>query len=562
MKDTTALEDMTPLTASNISFGNVDLLKEVLPAQSYATLEQDFFRLDGSMQEMPDTPEDVPMWSSECTGESGTFTTNPVLTITFTENHTSFGLTFHFASDWPLQMQVRWYSLDGNLISFKTCSPDSADYFLQNLVENFGKIEVEFQKTLPYRYAKLWSIEYGTTIIWGEDVIKSASITEDVDPVSATLKSSELTFQFLDMAGEYSLANSDGIHRALQQNQFITPYEIVNGERIFLGRYFLKNPGNNKALVKMSATNYIGLLDYTDFKNGMVYDGNTAGSVIAGIFSGTDIPYVVDADVAEIPLYGWLKIQTRRNALKEVLFACGAIAETSRQDKIHIRKANRMAAGVVGRDRKFSTSSQKDTYISEVSIKYSEYTPGTEEKELVKAATYPAGSNEVKFNSPVSDIRLSSGTIVETKTNYIIFTLDEDAQVTIYGKQYSKQDVTISSSVKKLDAGQNTKTKSFTGALFNYERAKAVSQDLLDHYQLSLILNIRYLADQELPGNWIEVENEVKGRGSYVAGFESIRTDLTGGFISTAKLRGYYKLSSSFAYAGTEIYAGEDGGAM
>lgn len=560
LKDTTALQDSVPSTMDNQNFAVESLLRDNTAFSNYGTLEQDYFLLDGTMPELPDNPEGIPFWSSELSDSEGNFQSNPVLIILFSENHTSTGLTFHFVGEVPLQMQIRWYDLTGNMIALKSFQPDMADYYARNLVENYGRLEIEFRKTKPYRYVKLWGIDYGVVVTWDEDDIKTASLVEETDPISNTLKINKLTFQFIDRENEFNLANSEGLHKALQKKQHIEPYEIVDGERLFLGRYFLTTPGSEKSLAKMEATDYIGLLDDTDFKGGRVYNGEPAGNVLADIFEGTVIPYEVAEDVAETPLYGWLKIQTRRKALREVLFACGAVAETARRDNVWIYKPSRLIQSDIPRSRKFSTTTKQDTYISEVSIKYSEYTEGAEEKELVKQSIYPAGLNEVKFSSPVSDLRISVGEIVEAKTNYIVFRLPEEAAVTIYGRQYSKQDITVTSAVQQLRAGENPKAKSFTGTLFNYSQAKIISQAILDYYQLSLILNIRYLAAQQRPGQWVSVENTLVGRGGYAAGLESIKTDLTGGYISTAQLRGYYKYTSEFYYAGTELYIDESVG--
>lgn len=560
LKDTTALQDSIPSTMDNQNFAVESLLRDNTAFSDYGTLEQDYFLLDGTMPELPDKPEGIPFWSSELSDENGLFQKNPVLIILFSENHTSTGLTFHFVGEIPVQFQVRWYDLAGNMIALKSFQPDSRDYYARNLVENYGRLEVEFQKAKPYRYVKLWGIDYGVVVTWNENDIKTASLVEETDPISNTLKINKLTFQFIDRANEFNLVNSEGLHKALQKKQHIEPYEIVDGERLFLGRYFLTTPGSEKSLAKMEATDYIGLLDDTDFKDGRVYNGELAGNVLAEIFAGTDIPFEVAEDVAATPLYGWLKIQTRRKALREVLFACGAVAETARRDNVWIYKPSRLIQSDIPRSRKFSTATKQDTYISEVSIKFTEYTEGAEEKELVKETTYPAGLNEVKFNSPVSALRVSTGEVVEAKTNYIIFRLSEEAAVTIYGRQYSKQDITVSSSVPQLKAGENPKAKSFTGTLFNYGQAKIISQAILDYYQLSLILNIRYLAAQERPGQWASVENTLVGRGGYAAGLESIKTDLTGGYISTAQLRGYYKYTSEFYYTGTELYIDESVG--
>lgn len=562
LKDTTAITDSTPSTMDNISFAVETLLKESRAFPDYGTLERDYFLLDGTMPEVPDEPEEIPFWTSALSDDKGCFDKNPVLTILFTENHTSTGLTFHFVGDWPLQIQIRWYDLTGGMIALKSFYPDAADYYARCLVEDYARLEIEFQKTKPFRYVKLFGLDYGAVVTWDKDDIKKATLVEETDPVSDTLKANKLTFWFVDRNNEFNLANSGGLHKALQKRQYMKPYELVNGQPVFLGRYFLTTPGNEKTTAKMEATDYIGLLDDTDFLEGRVYDGELAGNILAEIFAGTDIPYEAEPEIAKTPLYGHLKIQSRRKALREVLFACGAVAETARRENVWIYRPDRESRSKVTRSRKFSTATKQDSYISDVSIKFPVYTEGTEEKELLKAATYPAGKNTVQFSSPVSALRISAGEIVAAKTNYLTFRLDNPGQVTIYGRQYSKQEITVTSSIEKLRAGEIRKAKKYTGTLFNFEQANIISQSILDYYQLSLILNIRYLAEGERPGYWAEVENTLAGRGSYVAGLESITTDLTGGYISTAKLRGYYKYVAGYYYAGTEIYAQEDTGIL
>lgn len=562
LKDTTALRDSMPSTTYNQPWAAEPLLKNNAAFPDYGTLEQDYFLLDGSMPEMPDKPQGIPFWSSEMSDEKGVFSRPPVLVILFSENHTSTGLTFHFAGDIPLQFQVRWYDLGGDLISLKSYQPDSRDYYARNLVENYGRLEIEFQRARPYRYVKLWGLDYGVVVTWDDRDIKTASLIEETDPVSNTLKINKLTFQFVDSENEFNLANSEGLHKALQKKQHIEPYEVIDGVPHFLGRYFLTTPGSDKNLAKMEAMDYIGLLDDTDFLEGRVYNGEPAGNILADIFADTEIPYEVTEEVAAIPLYGHLKIQSRRKALREVLFACGAIAETARSDTLKIYQPDRIVHSMIPRSRKFSTATKQDDYISDVSIKFPVYTAETEEKEILKAATYPPGENTVRFSNPVSGLRLSSGKIVAAKANYLTFRLDKAAEVTIYGRQYSKQEITVTSSIEMTKAGENRKAKSFSGALFNYDQAKNVSQAILDYYQLSLMLTIKYLAEGERPGAWTEVENSLISRSSYVAGLESITTDLTGGYISTAKLRGYYKDVSDCYFTGTEVYTDESVGVI
>lgn len=560
LKDTTALEDSVPSTMDNQPFAAEALLKRNAAFPDYATLEKDYFLLDGTMPELPDEPQGIPFWSSVMSDENGGFHEPPLLTVLFSENHTSAGLTFHFVGDWPLLMRVRWYDLAGNLAALKDYEPDSRDYFAQNLVEDFGRLEIEFLRARPYRYVKLCGLDYGMTIVWDENSIKTASLVEETDPLSNTLKSNKLTFQFVDAEAEFDLGNEKGLHKALQKNQFMEPIEVVDGIDYPLGRYFLVSPSGSQKLAKMEATDYIGLLDNTDFIDGRVYDGECAGDVLEEIFSGTGIPYTVDGEVASVQLHGWLKIQSRRKALREVLFACGAAAESSQGGGIRIFKPGRKIQASVMRKRKFSTSKKQDEYVSDVSVKYTAYTMGDEEKEILKTAVYPAGTNTVQFSSPVSELRISAGTIILAKPNYLVFHLDDASELTVFGKQYTAQDATVLASIGKLKAGEYRKTKSYTSTLCDYKQAKVIADAILDYYQLSLILDIRYLADHEMPCMWAEVENEVSGRGSYVAGFESITTDLTGGYVSKAKLRGYWKQVTAEYYTGAEIYTDESVG--
>lgn len=563
LKDTTALEDSTPSTLDNIFFANEYLLKNNTPFPKYATVERDYFLLDGSFEEFPDSTEgiDIPFWSSPLSDENGNFQKRPVLTILFSENHTSTGLTFHFREDYPLLMSIRWYDLKGELLSIQAYEPDSVDFYARNLVSNYGRIEIEFYKTLPYHYVKLYGIEYGVVVTWGEEDIKSASLTEEIDPVSSTLKYNKLSFQFVDKSNEFSLSDSGGLHRSLQRKQHIAPYEIVNGQRVLLGRYFLSEQSNAQSVIKMDAVDYIGLLDDTDFTDGRVYDGDTAGTIISEIFNGTGIPYEVDADIAKIPLYGWLKIQTRRNALKEVLFACGAVAETSYRENVRIKKIQRDIVRTVGRARKFSTEIKKGEYISEVNVKITGYAEGNAEKEIVKKTTYPAGTNEVRFSNPVSSVRLSAGTLRQAKTNYIIFDLTEETEVTVYGVQYEKQDTTATAKIEHLDAGQNPKSKTYTSALADFSQAKKIAESILDYYRVDIVINAKYLSDYERPGEWYGIENTMANRGGYAAGLESAKTDLAGGFVTTAQFRGMYKYDADYYRAG-EIYAAEDVGVL
>ena len=97
--DVTARGDSAPSCTTAKPFCNLgrDLLLESVPT---------FF---------PEVPEQYfwGLWSTTQSDKSGVFPDPPVLDITFTQDHSSSGLTLHFYSpteDWASRIKIQWFS--------------------------------------------------------------------------------------------------------------------------------------------------------------------------------------------------------------------------------------------------------------------------------------------------------------------------------------------------------------------------------------------------------------------------------------------------------------------
>lgn len=559
LKDTTAMADSTPTTVYNQPFGDILRLKDNAAFPDYATLEEDYFLLDGSMRELPDEPGDIVYFSSAVSGEDGSFAVNPVIYILFTEKHSSVGLKFHFVGDYPLLMRVRWYGMEGALIGDERFEPDSTVYMAWKQVEDYMRIEIEFIKARPYRYVKLRYLEYGTDLVFGPGgfPVKDARLVEECDPLSDKISVNKLSYKVIDERDDFNVGNRAGLHKVMQPGQKMEAYEKVDGEKLLLGRFFLSGSGTESNITSVNCVDYKGLLDKNRFMGGAVYSGTPAGTVIDGIMSEAGISdYTVDAATRNTPLYGWLKIQTCRKALREVLFACGSVIDSSRSLALNIYRAGRKIETTLGRDRKFSTAVEYKEYISDVSIKFSVYTAKTEREQVFKGK-YPAGTHTVELSEPASEMTASSGVILDRTDNYVTFRLDAPEEVTVSGYKYMKEDLTVTASVEKLQAGKSRNQKSFSCTLLNAAHAAERARGILDYYGLQLGILTKFLNRGDRPPYWSEVYNTGWAYGNYVAGMEKMTTDLTGGFISTAEFRGYYKMAEDFYYTG-ELFAGED----
>lgn len=558
--DTTAIEDAQESTGSNMPFGNLELIKEDIPTPTYATLEHNFFVLDGSRQEMPENPIDVAYFSSALSDENGYFGSEQSIDIKFTAKHSSIGITLHFMEFYPLEVEITWYDLFGIFKNQKTFYPDSLDYFCHNRIEEYGQLKIIFKKVLPYHNAKLRYIEYGTTVTWNNDTIKSGKLINDTDPVSDKISTDKLTFEIVDSEDEFNLGNVSGLHKFFQRKQSMLPYEMVSGEKIVLGAFFLDDISTAKNVSKLSAIDYKGMLTNTDFKDGRIYNGENAGVIIAEIMAAAGIEdYTVDEETANTPLYGTLKIQTCQKALREVLFACGSIVNTAHRTDIEIRKQNRHIKGRITRNRKFETSIKLGDYISDVNVKYKTWTLEEKVSEITKG-NYCVGVHTIQLSSPAVNMTTNIGTIIKQMPYYVVLKIDTEPgeTVVISGQKYVGEELAAASSIEHIKAGEVRNTKTYTGTLLNFESAKKVADSILDYYQLQLILQTRHLAAHENAGDWTEVQNASVMHGDFLAAIESLSTDLTGGFISTAKCRGYYKLVTDYYYAGGELVAGND----
>ncbi|MBE5846245.1 MAG: hypothetical protein E7300_01035 [Lachnospiraceae bacterium] len=558
--DITAATDADESTSSNQSFGDISALSEGITSGDYGTLETDYFLLDGSYPELPDAPADQVFFSSVQSGSTGAFVTDPQIMIEFDNNHTSAGLTFHFIGDHPLEMTIIWYTLDNIPIATKSFEIDSNDYFASNQVENYGKIVITFTKAEPYRNVKLRYLEYGLHLIIGESglQVSSASLVEEANPISDKIAINKLDMSVLDEQDTFNVGNIAGLHKVLQSGQKCAAYETVDGTDQLLGKFYLNTYKTDDNVTKMTCQDIKGLLDNFTFRQGAVYDGTTtAGVVLDQVMTAAGITnYSVAADVRSIPLFGWLKNQSCRKVLREILFACGAVADTSRDDKINIFLPDRIIRSNVKRSRKFSTSVSTNEYISDVTIKYSNYNLASAASQILKGE-YQPGTYTVDLQSPASDMTATGATITAQTNNYVTFTVATAGEVVISGKKYTKEDVSVTASIEHIAGGAVRKTKSFTCTCLDGERALQRAQAILDYYQLQLGLKISCLNEGEAPTKWALVDNTDQEYVNYVAGAEKVSTDLTGGFVSNVEMRGYYDVNAAYDYM-PEIY-GNDG---
>ena len=545
--------------SSNIAdIGNLELLKEEKNYPSYGMPDINNFVLDGSKSIMPNDVQ-YPYLTESVSDKECHFTQNPKLVITFAHPHTSSGLTLYFVDDYPVLIKITWYTLAGTKLVSQEYQPESLSTYCPMQVDNYGKIEVEFLETrLPGQRIVCRYIKYGTAIKWAGETIQSATVVEEVDLTSASIPINTATLSIVDENNQFELSNHDGVWKSIQKRQEITLTEELADKDIIVGTLFVDTWKSDSNIVTFNLIDRIGLIDKTKFYDGGVYTDEPAGTIIDAIMQSAGVSqYTVANEVRAINVSGYLGICSHREALQQVVFACGAVCNCGRTGEIQIYMPDRYADNTIGIDRQFmGTAVEMAEYVSGVAVTYKTYIAKEETEEVYKD-TLPAGDCTIEFSEPVTDLSITGGTVITAKPNYVIVRMEESAECIINGRKYTVKEVTYTKNTELLDAGEEPNIVSFGNCtLVNAERVSVIAEYLLNYYQLRQVVTMSYLLDSEKTGDWVTIA-DVTGN-TLTTALTSQTIDLSGGYIAQANARGYCKVTTDNAYTG-EIYAGERG---
>ena len=541
--DVTAKSDSAPAIADKQPFVDLNQLKETdLDVVKYGTLERNQFVLDGTFKLFPDDPEneDMSLWSLSMSDDAGAFAVPPILTVAFTQNHSSMGITLFFsvgAGDYCNRLNIKWYDGSDALLLDQDYEPDSPRYFAEGQVENYRKVVITFYGTSrPYRYLKLTELKYGVLKIFESDAILSANVLEEIDPLSAELSINTLNFKV--HTSDFAILDPQGAYSLLQRKQQVDVAEYVNGAKKPMGTYYLDEPeSDSDRTTSMNCVDLIGIMDQMDFKGGM-YSSVLAGAIIDAIMaSAGGIEYELDGVFVGAVLSGWIPICTHREALQQVAFAIGAIVDCSRSNVIKLYPAPTVSNGEIPYARKLSGHTLKlKALVTGVEVIAHNYTATAESQELLNEAKIP-GTYEITFSAPMHSLTIAGGTITASNANYAKITVASAGTVVLTGRTYNDSTQLFGKYMPDLPAGEKSNVLKVEDAtLVSNGNAQAVSNRVYEYYQNRYEGEGPIVLDNEEPGQMRTMDSM---NGYQVEGIiESMDIDLAGGFKADVRITG------------------------
>lgn len=232
VSDPDALADASASSNGEEAFSNApSIVKDTEKSPTrFATLEKNIWALDGSFSILPDTPEPEkegyigPVLS----GDDGTFDTPPKLIMSFSQVFTPIipGITILWATaynEWADTFTVTAYNGSAIVAHTEVSGNRSLESVVSLDIQDYDRIEVSVLKwCLPSRRARVQRLAIGIEKVYGKSELLNFSHSMSVDPLSAVLPKSEITFEIVNLNGEYNPDNPSGAEKYLMERQRIT----------------------------------------------------------------------------------------------------------------------------------------------------------------------------------------------------------------------------------------------------------------------------------------------------------------------------------------------------
>lgn len=402
-------------------FVNMNDFKTNRVVSKYATLENNFWVLDGTFKNFPDSPQELGYISTIMSDENGEFLEPIVITRSYDANYTAPGLMIEFDSNtntYAKNINVKWYR-DNTLLSDKDFIVDSSMYFCSNEVIAFNKVIITMTlMSTPNRFLKIFNISDGITRTFYKDELENVDIIEEVSIKNTNLSINNTAITIL---------NKNDIGILFQRT---LPFKVYRNDTLF-GCFFIDSSSSNttRTVYNISANDYIGLLEYQIHLGGM-YSNIAVSNLISDILG--DLPYELDSSIGSKTITGYLPVQTKREALRQIIFSVGGIIDTSRKDNIVIKPLSSQIISTLSEDKIINIKRTELPITTSIELNTHVYKKNTEESELYNGTLN--GTTYLTFGSPMHGLTITGGTILDSGVNYA--TIKGTGTVVLKGQGY------------------------------------------------------------------------------------------------------------------------------
>lgn len=300
----------------------------------YATLEENYFRADGTMYFMPENDGLVPFLTN------GIATNNVLqpIRIDFTQIYAIKGITLEFGNAYPTEftIETREKTLNYTNDNSKFVTSDvlgDTDYIIITPVSMVG----------GQQRFRLQSILMGVGLQYSNAQTKDLTLTEYVSSISDELPSEEMSFTFYDEENRFNVDDDNSFIDFLETMQRITlsfGITLENGtvEWNQIATMYLKDWKSQKGIVSFTATDRLGQMEDEYTLANRIYD-RTAYKEAENIFTDSGLQpdeYYIDEYLRDVQLHNPMPNGTHKECLQLLANACRCIIRQDENGVIRI----------------------------------------------------------------------------------------------------------------------------------------------------------------------------------------------------------------------------------
>lgn len=357
------------------------------------------------------------------------------------------------------------------------------------------------------------------------DNLMSASLYVSDSLTSESLGVDTLTFTVRDYSAQTRLLAAEGmlvaaggyLLTAVGNKQGIFSYDY--GTPIYyyrddtlIGKFYLEKIIRvGRYEFQFECVSAVGLLLNENHYGGM-YDGVPLSTVLADITDGI-VKYTVAAEAANTMIFGWLPIAARRDNLRDLLFAVGAILEKDTAGEISIAFPSTPDAEQIPDERIYMGGSV-DAETAATGVDVTEHSFLALASDIVETLydgevaadniITPQGQSVfgaiVTFSNPYHNLQAENGTILESGVNYAV--LGQSPSCTLTGHAYTHTTRIVS----RRSGSRQTPNIVMTDSVYlvNALNSELVADRLMNYYSNAKLISADLVMDDERPGDYIQ----------------------------------------------------------
>ena len=397
-----------------------------------------------------------------------------------------------------------------------------------------------------------------------------------VDTLTAVVKDYQLQVRLLAVDGMLAAADG-GLLAAAENDTGLKKYDY--GEPVtytrkgdLFGLFYLESITRVGPYdYKVQALSAVGLL-LTDTYYGGVYAGISVADLVSDIIHGI-FSYTIDPGLGAQPVFGWLKKSSRRDALRDVLFAMGGQIRKDSTGAVVIEPQKGLQPYALSADSVYQGGSVAGLSPA-TAIWLTEHTfvalPNDERITLfdgeaaAEALVTPSGRSvvgvQVDFSEPIHDLKSARVEILESGANYAV--LGPSSSAVLTGQKYTHIERRLTR--ENPTNGSPNVIPSNACTLVNLMNAENVLTRLMAYYGAASEIGADIVLTREKPGDAVTftdpfgdpAEGYISELDVTMSGIMKARAAIITGYVPTAS-GNFYSKAVTITESGTFIVPAE-----